>query len=322
MTKVVLAGNYPAHTYERLKAMLENLDCTLTKVETEEEYQKMTDAEIMVLRIFKARQDVIERNKGLKMIIRWGAGFDSVDIEAAGKNGVVVANTPGANAPAVSELAVMLMLAVGRHLIDHMDSLRKGVWSKNTYINQSYTLNRKLVGIIGAGNIGRQTAKKAQAFGAEVQYYDPFRLSPEREQELGLRYVPLETLLKTSDVISLHVPLTDSNRHMLGAEEISQMKDGAILVNTARGGLVDDQALAEAVRSGKLAGAGLDVVENEPLKEDDSLLTTPGIVVTPHVGGGTADIGDEILPMLAKEIERVINGQMPEHAVNLEYLKK
>ena len=322
MTKVVLAGNYPAHTYERLKAMLENLDCTLTKVETEEEYQKMTDAEIMVLRIFKARQDVIERNKGLKMIIRWGAGFDSVDIEAAGKNGVVVANTPGANAPAVSELAVMLMLAVGRHLIDHMDSLRKGVWSKNTYINQSYTLNRKLVGIIGAGNIGRQTAKKAQAFGAEVQYYDPFRLSPEREQELGLRYVPLETLLKTSDVISLHVPLTDSNRHMIGAEEISQMKDGAILVNTARGGLVDDQALAEAVRSGKLAGAGLDLVENEPLKEDDSLLTTPGIVVTPHVGGGTADIGDEILPMLAKEIERVINGQMPEHAVNLEYLKK
>ena len=322
MTKVVLAGNYPAHTYERLKAMLENLDCTLTKVETEEEYQKMTDAEIMVLRIFKARQDVIERNKGLKMIIRWGAGFDSVDIEAAGKNGVVVANTPGANAPAVSELAVMLMLAVGRHLIDHMDSLRKGVWSKNTYINQSYTLNRKLVGIIGAGNIGRQTAKKAQAFGAEVQYYDPFRLSPEREQELGLRYVPLETLLKTSDVISLHVPLTDSNRHMIGAEEISQMKDGAILVNTARGGLVDDQALAEAVRSGKLEGAGLDVVENEPLKEDDSLLTTPGIVVTPHVGGGTADIGDEILPMLAKEIERVINGQMPEHAVNLEYLKK
>lgn len=134
--------------------------------------------------------------------------------------------------------------------------------------------------------------------------------------------MPLETLLKTSDVISLHVPLTDSNRHMIGAEEISQMKDGAILVNTARGGLVDDQALAEAVRSGKLAGAGLDVVENEPLKEDDSLLTTPGIVVTPHVGGGTADIGDEILPMLAKEIERVINGQMPEHAVNLEYLKK
>lgn len=322
MTKVVLAGNYPAHTYERLKAMLENLDCTLTKVETEEEYQKMTDAEIMVLRIFKARQDVIERNKGLKMIIRWGAGFDSVDIETAGKHGVIVANTPGANAPAVSELAVMLMLAVGRHLIDHMDSLRKGVWSKNTYINQSYTLNRKLVGIIGAGNIGRQTAKKVQAFGAEVQYYDPFRLPLEREQELGLRYVPLETLLKTSDVISLHVPLTDSNRHMIGAEEISQMKDGAILINTARGGLADDQALAEAVRSGKLAGAGLDVVENEPLKEDDILLTTPGIVVTPHVGGGTADIGDEILPMLAKEIERVINGQMPEHAVNLEYLKK
>lgn len=138
MTKVVLAGNYPAHTYERLKTMLENLDCTLTKVETEEEYQKMTDAEIMVLRIFKARQDVIERNKGLKMIIRWGAGFDSVDIEAAGKNGVVVANTPGANAPAVSELAVMLMLAVGRHLIDHMDSLKRCLEQKHLYQSVLY----------------------------------------------------------------------------------------------------------------------------------------------------------------------------------------
>ena len=173
----------------------------------------MTDAEIMILRIFKAPKEVIERNPNLKMILRWGAGFDSVDIEAAGARGILVTNTPGANANAVSELAVTLMLTVYRKILEHTDSLRSGVWSKNTYLNSSFSLFGKTVGIVGGGNIGRQVALKVQAFGASVQYYDAFRLPAGHE-----------------------------------------------------------------------------------------LLTTPGIVVTPHVGGGTADIGDVIMPMLAKDI--------------------
>ncbi len=321
MVNVVLAGQYPAGTYEKLRAMLPEGQFNLKAVDTQEAYDSMTDAEVMILRIFNAHKEVIERNPNLKMILRWGAGYDSVDIETAGKRGILVTNTPGANAGAVSELAVMLMLAVGRKLLCHTRSLSQGEWSKNTYLNSSYCLNNKLVGIVGGGNIGRQVAAKVQAFGARVQYYDPYRLSAELEEQCRMTYVPLETLIETSDIISLHVPLLDSTRHMLGAEEIKRMKDGAIVINTARGGLVDDDALVRAVHSGKLAGAGLDGVEREPLPAGDPLLTEPNIVVTPHIGGGTADIGDVIMPMLVQDIQDFADGKEPAHIVNKTFLK-
>lgn len=316
MVKVVLAGDYPEGTYEKLRMKLPEETFELAAVDSMEVYERMTDAEIMILRIFKAPKEMIERNPNLKMILRWGAGFDSVDIEAAAEQGVLVTNTPGANANAVSELAVMLMMAVGRKLLCHTKSLSEGVWSKNTYLNDSFCLNQKLVGIIGAGNIGRQVAEKVQAFGAKVQYYDAFRLSPEMEENCGMSYVSFEQLLEISDIITLHIPLTDSTHHLLGAEEIRKMKNKAILINTARGGLVDDHALAEAVNSGKLAGAGLDGVEHEPLNHDDELLANPNIIVTPHIGGGTADIGDAILPMLVKDIMDFVEGRTVVHVVN------
>lgn len=320
MLKVVLAGTYPAHTFEKLRTLLPEEDFELKAVDTPEKYEAMTDAEIMILRIFKAPREVIERNPKLKMILRWGAGFDSVDIEAAGKRGILVTNTPGANANAVSELAILLMLAVGRKLLCHTECLKKGEWSKNTFLNSSFCLNNKLLGIVGAGNIGRQVAVKAQAFGANVQYYDPYRLSEEMEKKFHLTYVPLEELIRTSDVISLHVPLTEQTHHMLGEKEIAAMKDGAIIINTARGGLIDDHALAEAVKRGKLGGAGLDGVENEPLEPGDDLLLEPGIVVTPHIGGGTADIGDVIMPMLAEDIIDYAKNKKVKHVVNQKYL--
>lgn len=319
MIHVVLAGTYPVNTYEKLCALLPESKFKLTEVNTIEEYDRMTDAEIMILRIFKAPKEVIERNPKLKMILRWGAGFDSVDIEAAGKRGIFVTNTPGANAAAVSELAVMLMLAVGRKLLCHTECLAEGNWSKNTFLNTSYCLNHKKLGIIGAGNIGRQVAVKAQAFGASVQYYDPFRLSSEMEEKFSLQYVSLETLLSSSDVVSLHVPLTDATYHMIGKEELKKMKSGAIIINTARGGLIDDHALAEVVASGHLAGAGLDGVEEEPLPMNHELLVNPNIIVTPHIGGGTADIGDEIIPMLVEDIMSFADGQTPKFVVNEQY---
>lgn len=320
MTRVVLAGNYPEHTFEKLRKLLPEKDFVLIPVDTAEAYDAMTDAEIMILRIFKAPRKVIEKNRNLKMILRWGAGFDSVDIEAAGERGVVVTNTPGANAPAVSELAVMLMMAVGRKLLCHTESLKNGMWSKNTFLNNSFCLNHKTVGIVGAGNIGRRTAAAVQAFGANVLYYDAFRLTSEQEKRYGMHYADFKTLLETSDIVSLHIPLTEGTHHLIGAEELDRMKDGAILINTARGGLVDDHALAGAVKSGKLSGAGLDGVENEPLKADDELLLLPDIIVTPHIGGGTADIGDMIIPMLVKDITDFAAGNPVEHVVNRQYL--
>ena len=216
MLKVVLAGQYPAGTYEKLRAMLPQEQFSLTVVDTPQAYEAMTDAEIMILRIFKAPEEVIDRNPNLKMILRWGAGYDSVDIQAAGERGILVTNTPGANAGAVSELTVMLMLAVGRKLLCHTRSLERGEWSKNTFLNSSFCVNNKLVGIVGGGNIGRQVARKVQAFGATVQYYDTYRLPAEMEEEFQMTYVSLDTLIETSDIITLHVPLLDSTRHMLG----------------------------------------------------------------------------------------------------------
>ena len=150
MMKVVLAGTYPAHTYEKLRKLLPADQFDFVAVDSQEAYDAMTDAEIMILRIFKAPKEVIERNPNLKMILRWGAGFDSVDIEAAGARGILVTNTPGANANAVSELAVTLMLTVYRKILEHTDSLRSGAWSKNTYLNSSFSLFDKTVGTASA----------------------------------------------------------------------------------------------------------------------------------------------------------------------------
>lgn len=320
MLKVVLAGTYPTGTYNKIKALLPEDQFDFVEVNDIDAYNAMTDAEIIILRIFKAPKEIIANNPNLKMILRWGAGFDSVDIEAAGKQGVLVTNTPGANAEAVSQLALLLMLAVGRKLYSHEASLKAGEWSKNTFLNESFTLAGKQVGIIGGGNIGRMVATKVQCFGSTVQYFDVFRLSEEMEQKFNLRFVPLEELIATSDVISLHVPLLDSTKHMISEEEIAKMKPGTIIINTARGGLVDDKALAAAVQAGKLGGAGLDVVEEEPLPVGHELLSHPNIVVTPHIGGGVADIGEVIIPMLVQDIKDYAAGKEVAHVVNKQYL--
>ena len=151
-------------------------------------------------------------------------------------------------------------------------------------------------------------------------YYDPFRLSEEREKAFNLKYMPLDELLPVADVITLHLPLTDGTKHLIDAAAIEKMKTGAIVINTARGGLVDDCALFRAVQRGKLLGAGLDGVEREPLQPDDELFTNDNIVVTPHVGGGTADIGEAIMPMLVEDIRLLLAGDQPRFVVNRQFL--
>jgi len=319
---IVLAGPYPEGTFIRLKNALDKENINLIEAKTQETFDAINDVDVIILRVLKMPKSVIERfSPRLKLIMRWGAGFDSVDIEAAGNRSISVANTPGANAYAVSELAVLLMLAVGRKLICHDRSIRQGIWSKNTFLNQSVTLNNKIVGIVGGGNIGRQVAQKVQVFGAKVLYYDAFRLKPEMEQRYNMRYVDKDELLKTADIVSLHVPLLDSTRHMLDAKHIAIMKDGAIVINAARGGIVDDDALLTAVDSGKLAGAGIDCVEHEPLSKDDPLLNNPNIIITPHIGGGVSDIADNIIPMLVENMKNLANGKAFNYVVNKQFLK-
>ena len=253
-------------------------------MDTEEKYHEYSGADCIVVRTFKTPERVFRNNPNLKAVLRWGAGYDSVDIRAAASRGVIVANAPGINAYAVSELAVAMMMALKRNLFRYWESVRQGQWDGKLFAAATETLNWKTVGIIGAGNIGRRVAKQVRSFGANVCYWDVYRLSEADERELGLTFLELEELLKQSDVISLHVPLTGETCHLIGQKELDMMKPGSVLINTARGGLVDDEALYEALRQGKLSGAGLDCLENENVKEN-KLCTLDNVIITPHIGG-------------------------------------
>ena len=314
--KIALAGPYPAGTLEQFQALLP--DQTFFSVESQEDYEALTDVDCIIVRVLKTPEPVLDNKPNLKAVIRWGAGYDSVDIQAAGRRGIPVLNTPGVNAYAVAELALGMMITLNRKVLGYWNNVQQGNWDRGAFA--SLSLNHKTVGIVGGGNIGRRVAALVQALGAQVIYYDAFRLAPEREQELHMTYVSLDELVKRADLVSLHVPLLDSTRHIIGAEQLSRMKPTACLVNTARGGLVDDSALLQALQRGQLAGAGLDCVEDEASQVTKGLTDTPNVLITPHIGGSTADLADAMIPTIAQIIQTLAEGGELNNVVNREYL--
>ncbi|SNS70774.1 D-3-phosphoglycerate dehydrogenase [Anaerovirgula multivorans] len=317
--KVALVGIFPSGAKELFTELLPAEKFQIEIVDTQEKYDNLTDAEIIILRIFKINREVIERNKNLRFIQKWGAGFDTIDIEAAGERNIYVANAPGANAYAVSELAVMHILAVYRNLIVQHDAMKKGEWTKNTYTDRSYGILGKTVGLIGCGSIGKGVAKKVQAFGATVQYYDAFRMSELEEKSLDMKYVELEELLKTSDIISVHVPLIESTRNLINKEKIELMKPTAIIINTARGGIINEGDLIEALKNNRILGAGLDCIANEPVQLGDPILEAPNVTLTPHIGGTSADLLIHMVPLMAENIINFEKQQDIKYVVNKEY---
>jgi phosphoglycerate dehydrogenase-like enzyme len=224
----------------------------------------------------------------LRLVQLLSAGYDRVDVEAARKAGVPVANNGGANAVAVAEHTLMLMLAVEKKLVRFHNDLVAGQWRTGDHPEfRAFELAGKTLGIVGLGNIGKKVARRARAFDMAVRYYDVARLSEEQEDALGVRFVLFAELLRTADVVSLHVPLDDSTRGMIGADQLALMKPGAILINTCRGPVVDEAALHRALAEGRLAGAGLDVFAEEPLVRDHPLLALPNVTLTPHSAGPT-----------------------------------
>lgn len=316
--KVVLAGEYPEGTLEQFQKRLPKHE--VVALITQAEYDAMTDAECVIARIVKTPASVIHNNPNLKAIIRWGAGYDSVDIEAAGNQGVLVANTPGINSYAVAELAVGMMVMLHRKVLEYSQNVKAGNWDRGAFAEQSLSLNCKLVGIIGGGNIGRRVGMLTQAFGAEVQYYDAFRLSEEVETQWNMTYVSLEQLLATSDLISMHVPLLDSTHHMIGAEQLAMMKPSTCIFNTARGGLIDEAALLKALQNGSIAGAGLDCVEDEESTVTAQLMDCFNVLITPHIGGGTADLAQAMVPYIAEKIVSLAESGTMRDIVNTEFL--
>jgi len=252
----------------------------------------------------------------LKLVQLLSAGYDRVDIEAARKAGVPVSNNGGANAIAVAEHTIMLILAVLKRVVRFHNDVVAGKWRVGGFDDQRvYELSRKTVGIVGLGNIGKKVARRAAAFDMAVQYYDIARLTEAEEDALGVRFVLLPELLRTSDVVSLHVPLDDSTRHLLGAREFAQMKPGAILINTCRGPVVDEAALCTALKSGQVAAAGLDVLAEEPPAKDHPLFTLPNVTLTPHSAGPTWENWTARFRNGFDNIQRVAAGRAPKWVI-------
>ncbi|MEG0784881.1 MAG: phosphoglycerate dehydrogenase [Christensenella sp.] len=255
--------------------------------------------------------EVIEKAPAsLKVISRYGAGVDRVDMEAAVKKGIKVTNTPGTNSVAVCELAFALMLCAARNVPKLHEAVEEGEWPRS----QGIELRGKTLGIVGMGAIGKNLATRAKAFGMNVNAFDPY-FDEAFAKENGIGKMELEDVLVTSDFISLHVPLNASTRHMIDADKIAQMKDGAVVINTARGGIIDEQAAAEAVKSGKLGGLGLDAFEQEPLI-DSPLKGLNNVIFTPHTGAHTAEAVGGMGTMAVDNLIAVLKGKECSHILN------
>jgi phosphoglycerate dehydrogenase-like enzyme len=247
----------------------------------------------------------------LRLVQLLSAGYDNVDLAAARRAKVPVANNGGANAISVAEHAMMLMLTVSRRLIWTHRNVAAGRWHGNAPAPRMYELFDKRLGIIGLGTIGKKVARLARAFGMRVEYYDIARLSEDAEDLLGVRFRLLRELLKSSDVISLHVPLNNSTRHMIGADELATMKDEAILINTSRGPVVDEAALHRALAANELFGAGLDVFDQEPPPPDNPLLKLDNVVLSAHFAGPTWDNHVARFRNAFDNVGRVHRGEAP-----------
>lgn len=253
-------------------------------------------------------------------VVRAGVGYNNVDLEAAAARGIVVCNVPDYGAEEVADHAIMMLLAVARELVASHESIRAGVWDYQI-TKTAPRLRGKTLGLVGCGRIGTATALRAKAFGLDVVFYDPY-LSPGLDKALGIRQADrLEDLLEESHFVSLHCYLDPKSRHLIDKKALARMRPGSILVNTARGSVVDQEALIEALDSGHLLGAGLDVVEREPL-DDDRLRHHPRVLLTPHSGFYSVEGFAELRQKAAEEARRLLLNEPPRCPVNLEQISQ
>src|SRR5215831_17452424 len=260
----------------------------------------------------KVTPKILERAKNLKVIGRAGIGVDNVDIPAATAKGIIVMNTPFGNSITTAEHAITLMLALARQIPQADASTKAGKWEKNRFMGVEIT--GKTLGVIGCGNIGSIVADRALGLKMKVVAYDPF-LSPERATDLGVERVDLNELFKRADFISLHTPLTDKTRNIINASAIKAMKKGVRIINCARGGLVDEQALVDALNSGHVAGAAFDVLTEEPATVNP-LFGHPNVVCTPHLGASTTEAQENVALQVAEQMsDHLLQGAIA-NAVN------
>ncbi|MFP4069517.1 MAG: phosphoglycerate dehydrogenase [Opitutales bacterium] len=258
--------------------------------------------------------EVIRAAPKLKVVGRAGVGVDNIDIEAATDRGVIVMNTPTGNTIATAELTFTHMLAGARPIVQACAGMREGKWDRKKFTGSE--LNGKTLGVLGLGRIGAEVAKRAMAFQMEVLAYDPY-LTESRAKTLGVRQASLDEVIEQADYITVHMPLTADTTHILNAEAFRRMKDGVRVFNCARGGIIDEAALIEALKSGKVAAAGLDVYEDEPPAEDSPLRSLPNLVLTPHLGASTQEAQENVGIDVAKQMIDALTGGMVVNALNM-----
>jgi phosphoglycerate dehydrogenase-like enzyme len=321
--KIALFGPFDSPMQAAIRKELpEGFDFFL--VPSTDEYDKLQEADYIIFRTLELRGDAIKTLRKTKFIQRWGVGYDIIDIKAASERNIPVAIMSGINATQVAEMTILLTLAVLRNMIPMHNGILNGQWLRNQFMKRAYVIHDKTVGLVGLGNIGTKVSALFRAFCADVQYYDIVRQPVEKEAQLGVRYVSFETLLRTSDIVSLHVPMNDSTKRMVNKETLALMKPTAVLINTSRGGVVDEADLCEALKSNRLLGAGLDVFENEPILEGSPLRALTNVVMTPHSGGSTVDNNGTQAKRAIENILKVSRGQPipPADLVNGPYLRK
>lgn len=322
MKTILLTNHYPAAPYEIVKSELpkgfrlamldENTQPCLEAAVPEADY-------LLASGRVKINKAVLDKAHRVRMIQRTGVGLDSLDLAELKRKNIPLYVNAGVNAESVAEHALLLMMACLRRLPEVHRNTAAGIWKKQEQGVKTRELAGRTVGLIGMGSIARRLVKLLSGFDVNILYYDPFRRSEAEERELGVTYVPFEELLRRAEILSLHCPLTDDTRHLLNRERIGQMQDGAILVNTARGGLIDNAALTEALESGRLSFAGLDVHAEEPLSAENPILKLNNVILTPHIGGVTYDSFRSMMHDAMRNIRLFDEGKFDEIAP---YLKQ
>lgn len=298
MAKILISDPVSTECIDLLEKAGHDLDLKTDKKTPEELADMIQGYDAIVIRsATKVRKVAIDAADKLKLIVRGGVGIDNIDHEYARSKGITVSNTPTASSQSVAELALAHMLALYRFLPQANITIRNGEWNKKQYKGKE--LADKVLGIIGFGNIGKSLAKKALALDMTVLAYDPYV----KETDMNLEIVDLDMLLKRADIISLHIPHTDSTHYIIDAEAIAKMKDGVMIINCARGGVVDEKALLDALNSGKVAFTGIDSFEEEPTNNLE-LVSHKNVSVTPHIGASTKEAQDRV----GLEVAEVIIG--------------
>jgi len=294
-----------ADAMEKFKNDLPNAKITAEHYDHDELKEKVKDFDILVVRsATKATRDIIEAGSKLKIIGRAGMGLDNIDLDAAKEKGIEVLNTPGQNSLSVAELVVGMILSLNRHIVRGTKGISEGKWEKKQL--KGIELTDKTLGIVGFGNIGKHLANLVRGFNAKVKVFDVYEIDQNTKKEYNIEQVSFEEILKESDIISLHIPHNEKTHHIISDTEFEKMKDNALLINCARGGVVNEKALLKALKENMIAGAGLDVYEDEPAQADfyKELFNLDNVVGTPHVGATTKEAQQRVGINM---VERIVN---------------